>query len=353
MRRKTGKRNLKENRISEYLLDTLLPLPHGAKLPSLREIMAKTGAGQQVVSRVLRDLQSDGLIRIEPRSGIRRVESAQHPDEIRLLHWQNLADNLSFVRRIFRRLSAHAEAAGKTIVVEGIRNRLPDELVEELISQGISQCILYGADIADWAIRLKPRMKLCMEMFPKHSMHVTTELKNSPDMTVMQMDYLLKRGYRRIGYLHCYGDDPYAYPLQAQRLMDFYRIMAESGLRVDPAWVFRCSEHYDDMDSGMDRIMNAEPPPEALILQGANCGLVYTYCRKHGIRIGEDLALFCCDDLNENLEPEPTTITNNPEAIAETCWKMLAAVLRGEKVESRTTELMIRVGQTVPIRKER
>ena len=351
MRRKNWKRNQKENRVTEYLLNTLLPLPHGAKLPGIREIVESTGVGRVIVSRVLWKLRDEGLIRIEARSGIRRVESAQHPEEIRLLHWQNLAASLSFVRRVFRRLTACAETAGSKIVMEKVGSRQRHEVIDELIAQGISRCIVYGAQSPEWAIDLKQRMQLCLELLPKHPMHITTELRDSPDMTAMQMDYLLRRGYRRIGYLHCYGSDPYLYPLQTLRVMDYYRIMAENGLRVAPAWVFRYAENYDDFSTGMTQIMNAEPPPEALILQGSCLDRVYNFCREHKIRIGEDLALFCCDDINENLEPEPTTITNNPEAIAETCWEMLEAVLRGEPVESRTTELMIRVGQTVHGRK--
>ena len=348
MRRETGKRKRKECRVAEYLRDTLLPLPHGARLPGLRDIMANTGAGRVVVSRVLRELRDEGLIRVESRSGIRRVDAVRHSDEIRLLHWQTIIENLSFTHRLFRRLTACAEAAGMKISIEKVGSRQRHEVLEELCAQGISRCIVYGAQSPEWASDLKPRMNVCLELLPKHLAHVTTELRNSFDMTAMQLDYLLKRGCRRIGYLHCYGTDPYNYPLQTLRLMDFYRIMAENGLRVDPAWVFRHQENVDDIAAGMTQIMNAAPPPEALILPGGFLGSVYRFCREHKIRIGEDLALFCCDDINENLKPEPTTITNNPETIAETFWEMLESALRGEPTASRDTKLLIRVGQTVP-----
>ena len=56
----------KVRRVTEYLMNTLLPLPDGAKLPGIREIMKKTQAGQLVVYQVLRSLQEQGLIRLEP-----------------------------------------------------------------------------------------------------------------------------------------------------------------------------------------------------------------------------------------------------------------------------------------------
>jgi len=347
MRKDGGKRKRKIVRVTEYLRDALLPLPHGAPLPGIREIMKRTGAGQLVVSRVLRELQSGGLIRIVPGSGIRRIVPVPRSGEIRLLHWQKYPEQ-GFVGKLFRRLAACAEASGERIVAERVGDRHPREVAEEFAAQGISRCVICGAHDPVWRAALSPRVEACLELMPLHSLKITEGFRDSPDMTAMQMDYLLKRGYRRIGYLHCFGEDHYAYPLHAQRLMDYYRIMAENGLRVDPAWVFRCSESYDDLEAGMARIASADPPPDALILPGIHLDRIYSFCRKHNIRIGEDLALFCCDDVNENLDPIPTTITNTPEAIAESFWEMFAAALRGEAVESRTSELMIRVGQTVP-----
>ena len=135
----------------------------------------------------------------------------------------------------------------------------------------------------------------------------------------------------------------------ANRLMDYYRLMAESGLRVDPGWVFQCSDLYENMDEGMRQIMNTDPKPEALIVPGTLAVVrLYSWCRKHHIRIGEDLGVFCCDEISAKLEPEPTAITNNPAEIAKTFWEMFLAAERGERVESRCTELFIRTGQTVP-----
>ena len=165
-----------------------------------------------------------------------------------------------------------------------------------------------------------------------------------------KMNYLFKLGYRRIGYLHYGGTDLYYYPIHALRLTDYYRLMAENGLKVEPGWVFHCSEHYENLPEGMDRILHSDPPPEALITPGSALRLVYFWCRKHHVRIGEDLAIFSTDDVNGNLRPQTTTVTNNPREIAETFWAMFQAAERGEKVESRCTNLFIRTGLTVPSR---
>jgi len=51
--------------------------------------------------------------------------------------------------------------------------------------------------------------------------------------------------------------------------MDYYRLMAENGLRVNPDWVFYCSEIYDNLEIGLDRMMESNPKPEVLIIPGA------------------------------------------------------------------------------------
>ena len=352
MKPKIGIRSLKTSHVTEYLMNTVLPLPAGAKLPGIRQIMKKTGSGQRVVCRALRELQDKGLIRIDPCRSIRRLEPSDPSGEIRLFHWSicNVDQRSRFLGQLLRTLQEIAGASGRKLTIENAGDRAPGILAEELIEQGIDSVILYGATQPDFAHELKGRLKLCLELLPRHSGQETVELRDAPDMTARQMDYLLKRGYRRIGYLHFCGDDMYQYPIQVHRLMDYYRVMAENGLRIDPDWVFHCSDHYENLDEGMLQILNTDPKPEALIVPGSSLIPLYSFCRKHGVRIGEDLAVFSCDDINARLKPEVTMITNNPKDIAETFWQMFQAAERGEVVESRYTELFIRTGQTVPSR---
>ena len=353
MNRKIGSRSLKNSHITEYLMNLVLSLPEGEKLPGIRAIMKKTGSGQRVVCRTLRELQDKGLIRIDPCRSIRRLGPSGPSAEIRVFHWSicNIDQRSFFPGQLFRTLQDFAEASGRRLTIENAGRRSPENLAAELAEQGITSVILYGAAQPDFAHELKNRLKLCMELLPRHSGQETVELRDAPDMTVRQMDYLLKRGYRRIGYLHFCGDDMYQYPIQVHRLMDYYRLMAENGLHVDPEWVFLCSDRYENLDEGMCQILTADPKPEVLIVPGASLISLYSYCRKHHVRIGRDLAVFSCDDINVKLKPEVTVITNNPKAIAETFWEMFLAAERGESVESRCTELFIRTGQTVPDRK--
>lgn len=351
MRPKKGVRAAKVRRVTEYLMNTLLPLSDGAKLPGIREIMKKTRAGQLVVYQVLQSLQEQGLVLLEPYHRIRRrIEQAGHPEEVRLLHsLQNLGTEHDFIPLLFRRLTACAGSSGRKLTVECIGSRQPEEVAGELTSQGVSNCIVCCAKIPNYAICLKERMKVCLELLPWHPDPVTVELRDSAEMIAIQMTYLFNHGYRRIGYLHCGGKDVYRYPVQMQRLMDYYRMMAERGFKVNPDWVFRYSEDCGDIDIGLTQITSADPPPEALIVPGGSVlEQVYSFCLKHNIRIGKDIGVFACDELHRELVPETTLVCNDPEEIAENCWQMFLALERGETVESRQTQLLILTGGSLP-----
>ena len=353
MKPKKEIRVLKIRRVAEMLQNILLPLPVGGRLPGIRDLMKKTGAGQLVVCQVLRNMQKEGLIRIEPYQGIFRAGLPEPSDEIRLLHWSLVCVQSGFVDSMYRTFERLVAEAGRKITFENAGHRSKEEITEELLGQGISRCILSGALTADFARYLHRHMKICLELFPRHMEQIMPELRNSPDMTAIQLNYLMRSGYRRIGYFHYGGNNMTMYPVQIMRLMDYYRMMAENHLYVDPDWVFHCSDRYENLETGLIRMMKADQPPEAVIVPGGTLQYLYPLCRKHKIRIGKDLAVFSQDETNEKFTPEPTAITNNPVEIAKTFWQMFQAAERGENVGSRYTELFIRTGQTVPRLKTR
>ena len=350
MKERVGIRRLKVRRVADYLQNRLLALPPGGKLPGIRAVMAETGTGRMTVHHALEELRKTGLIRIDPYSGIYRIKPAAKTHEVRLLNWQIVdpEERYSFFGILFRKLRECVESSGRKLSIQYAEHRLPEELVGELVDNGITNCIICSANIPDFAECLKKRMDVCLELLPRHTRHVTGELRNSPEMTVKQMKYLFNRGYRRIGYLDIGGNDTTRYPLQVLRLLDYYRLMAENHLYVNPDWVLHCSDHYGGFETGMKRVMNSDPKPEVLIVPGSALDRLYPWCRKHGIRLGKDLAIFSCDEVDEQFTPEVTTITNHPETIASTFWQMYQAAERGENVGSRYTELFIRTGQTVP-----
>ena len=355
MKPKEGIRSRKVRKAAEYLKDLLYRHPYGVRLPGIRTIMKRTGCGRIIVCRALRKLEDEDLIRIDPRRGIFRTEPEKSGDEIRLLNWQILeagGKNL-FFRHLYDKLFELVRASGRKITLENAIGRQPEELTEELAASGITRCIVSSAFSPDFAVCLKKRMKVCLELLPQHTSRITAELRDSPDMTARQLDYLFRHGYRRIAYMHFGGKEVSRYPVHILRLLDYYRMMAEKGYQVDPDWVFAIDDDCENIEEGINRILNSKPGPEALIVPSEIFSQLYSYCRKHKIRIGKDVAVFACEDVLEQQFPNVTVITNNPEEIAETFWKMFLAEERGEGMGSLRTELLIRTGQTVPSLKTR
>lgn len=292
---------------------------------------------------------AQGMIRVDPYRGIFRTKPAEKSDEIRLLHWSlNSLEQNSFASLLFEALQQESANEHRKLTIENVGARSQDEICEELISHGISNCIICGAINPDFAKFLKQNMQVCMELLPRHTADNVTCLRDSPEMTILQFNYLINLGYTRIGYIHFCGNDISLYPVQVMRLLDYYRLMAENHLCVNPRWVFHCSERYDNLEEGLMQIINSSPMPQALIVPGSALKYLYPLCRKLKIRIGKDMAIFSCDETNEKFAPEVTEITNDPKNIAQQCWQMFSALSKGEKVSSRNTELRIRIGQTVP-----
>ena len=344
-----GIRNQKRKKVIEYLQNALFPLAAGERMPGIRTIMKDTGTGRRTVSHALALLIKEGGIKIEPQRGIYRIKPTDKNDEIRLLHWSlNSLEQKSFVSSLFESLLKEAVRDNRKLTIENVKNRSQEEICDELIKHGIANCIVCGAINPNFAKFMKQKMNVCMELLPRHTADNVTCLRDAPDMTILQINYLLNLGYSRIGYIHFCGNDISLYPVQVMRLMDYYRLMAENHLYVNPDWVFHCTDRYENLEEGLKKIISAQPMPQALIVPGSALKYLYPLCKKYGIRIGKDLAVFSCDETDGKFIPKVTEITNDPKSIAQKCWQMFSALSRKEKVESCHTELRIRTGNTVP-----
>ena len=342
-------RTKKLNNVVEYITNAVLPLKPGERTLGIRAIMKETGAGRRTVMHALDKLILDGIIKVEPKRGIFKRISDKKSEEIRLLHWGvGFWDKVGFMGSLIDELSTLATKDKRTIVMENISNRSTGEVVDELIKDGIDNCIILGAMNHEYGKVLSNIMSNCLELLPRHTMSTCVTLMDSPIMTKMQCDYLINLGYTRIGYIHICGTDISRYPIQVVRLMEYYRIMAEKRLFVDPKWVFQCDGNCSNIDEAIEQIFSAMQVPQVLIVPGYSLKYLYPTCKKAGIKIGKDIAIFSCDESDEEFVPEVTHITNNPREIGRVCWNMFSKLCNGETVESCYTDLRIKIGKTVP-----
>ena len=351
MKRPIGIRQKNIIKVVDYLNNYLYSHPYNNKLPGLRTIMKETQVGRIAVYHALHKLESSCLIKIDPYKGIYRVTSPKSSqNEIRLLNWQIMdADGKNhFFHILYEKLLELANNSGYNLTIENAINKTPEELTNELVSSGVTKCIVSSAFNPEFAILLKKHMQLCMELLPQHAEEVTTELRDSYNMTQIQLEYLFNLGYQRIGYIHFGGNDLVRYPIHILRVLDYYKMMAEKGYKVNPNWVFNIDDNCENIEEGINQILNANPKCEAIIVPSEIFNQLYSYCKKHKIKIGKELAVFANEDTLSMQHPEVTVITNNPENIAEQFWQMFLDLEKGKGTSSSNTQLFIRVGQTVP-----
>ena len=76
--------------------------------------------------------------------------------------------------------------------------------------------------------------------------------------------------------------------------------------------------------------------------------MLYSFCAGNGIKIGCELAVMCSDDIEPELIPRVTAVTNTPRALGIAAWEIMQETMQ-YKVCCQTTSLRIITGETVPV----
>ena len=329
----------------EELLNGSTP---GSRLPGMRELIQNTGIGRIRLERILKEFEDRNLIEVRQRSG-RYCKAVNTVPLIGFVHFSHLPvveSHHNFIGGVVYYLRIAASAEGKELITINASDLTADALLKILKERNISQLFTFGTPDASLINLLRKHIPFTVSLLPHYSEALGGELRDSPAMTDMQLKYLFQSGYRRIGYIHNVEENWSRSPVQLQRLMDYYRIMAEHGFKIEPDWVFYCGYNWEHFNSHMYKLMRSARKVEALIVPGSALKYIYKYCANNGITIGKELAVMGCDDIAPDLHPRATTVTNAPREIAEQSWQVMLDYCSGI-VKSETTCLRIITGETV------
>ena len=347
---------VKDLRAENYLNCLLMNTPPGGKLPGMNLLVQGSGVGRVRLQHVLAKFCAAGKLEVRPRSGYYRREAGEEDKRIVLIdiedHYaqprathKNLAIFTSFWQSLSAELSRLCSINGYELVFHSLQNRLSG--VDDFFRNNRFAGGFIREACCNEVTELFANYLCCVDLLPHNVDTSFPAVLDSLEMTAMQMDHLLRRGYRRIGYLHQIHNARFI--VQNKRLCDYYRIMAENGIAVEPNWVMYCGYDYEVFNRHLYSIMNSARPPEALIVAGNAVGAVYRFCTSNGIAVGRELAIMGCDDLTPELKPRVTSVTNSPNEIAAQAWRVMEAALRGEKIVEHTN-LRIVTGESVPIK---
>ena len=334
-----------------YLNEVIEQLAPGERLPGMRQMITASGVGRLRLERILREFEIRNIVDVRPRSGRYRSVQKLAPPML-FIHFSRrpiVEDEHGFVGGAVRILRQHAESLGLRFSVLNARGIPLKELSIILKRNNVRQAFVFGSREAATTELISEHVPFTVSLLPCHTVSLGSELRDSPDMTTMQLKYLFQRNCRNIAYIHNVEEDWSTSPVQLKRLLEYYRIMAENGIKIEPEWVFYCGYNWEYFNSHMYKLMQCKRLPEAIIVPGSSLRHLYRFCANNGIAIGSELAIMGCDDTEPELLPRATTVTNSPREIGEQVWQIMQKLLEGVQVKE-VTNLRIITGETVPHR---
>jgi DNA-binding LacI/PurR family transcriptional regulator len=148
------------------------------------------------------------------------------------------------------------------------------------------------------------------------------------------VNHLLELGHRRIAYLAW----PEASLTGRYRLQGYLNAMADAGLEVDPAWVIRAENNYDDAYQATQawlKISTNQRPTAVVAASDLMAIGVMNAVADAGLEVGRDLAVVGFDDapITDYLRPSLTSLRQPIAQVGERMVAMLIDLVRGEKPE--------------------
>lgn len=136
---------------------------------------------------------------------------------------------------------------------------------------------------------------------------------------VIAAEYLVKMGHRQIGYI---GSDISGGKIQyfSQQTFKGYRqVLEKNQLSVPAAWMQMNASDEETAREAMDRILQSEQLPTAILCSGDIFAIGALRSIKHrGLRVPDDLSLVGIDDilLSRYIEPALTTVRVDRKSMA-------------------------------------
>jgi GntR family transcriptional regulator, arabinose operon transcriptional repressor len=340
----------------------LLP---GAKLPTEVQLMQHFSVSRTTVSRALRDLELQGLIRRRRGSGTYVRELApttEHLDLAFLVPWVESGAGLPHVEGlIHQRLADLAARRNSTLILkclasgDSLEQRVIDA-AQSLIDLRVDGVFYYPAElpgelmqlnrvVVDMLVAAGIRVVLIdrdIVPFPGRSEFTRVGYDNRRG-GVLLTEHLIQVGCRRIAFVGI----PEVSTAVADRLAGYYEAHRMRGLQVDPKLVHLVDEE-ELTQSFCDQLIRRDKPDAIIAKMDRFAALIGRHLMARGLRIGQDIKLAGFDDdpIAELLPIPLTTIRLPVQSFSQAALEAMLDNISGVDTNARQiiidAELVVR-----------
>lgn len=352
----TPRRRPSDDSVRKFLHREILRTPVGEALPSIRAIMNSCNVGQARVQEVLGELEDEGYVECRPRRGVFRSERSTLAESVPTLDFVACAriggvdQPGTFTHELLAALNLEATERGHAMRVHQVHRGEPITAYDRIAARpDIRACLLFAPHSPEVIAAFQAHHLATLSLMPPSDETCLGHSIGEPvELVSRLLEHLEQHGHERIGYLErVYPNAPVQ--LSLHRRADYYRHMAERGLRVMPHWVADAGGNDEAALNAMAQLFSAKPEPTAVVLPSAAMPAAYRFLERTGRRVGHDVALAGIDEnaACRSLHPEPTRAGIVQEATARLALDTLTAMLEGRGVpEQQPAPMRLTLGRS-------
>lgn len=340
-------------------------LSPGDKLPTEAQLMQHFAVSRTTVSRALRDLEVQGLVRRRRGSGTYVCEQAATSTQLDLsffVPWVESGAGLPYVEGlIHQQLADLAGRHNSTLSLQCLADghRFEDRVlnaVASIINRGVDGVFYYPAELPGDQMRLNRAVVDQLAAAGIRIVLIDREIVRFPGRSeftrigydnrrggVLLTEHLIQIGCQRIAFVGI----PEVSTAVADRLAGYYEAHRMYGLPVVPTLV-RMADEVDLTRTFCEELIRQGKPDAIIGKMDRFAALIGRHLMALGMRIGKDIKLagFDNDPIAELLPVPLTTIRLPVEEFAQTAYEAMLDQTTNPSAEPRQividTELVIR-----------
>ena len=245
------------------------------------------------------------------------------------------AVHYSFFSTAIKGIEEQVSAAGYNVIIVQTRDNvdLEKKQLEGLLRAQVEGVIAsMAAETTDQSVYRNVALQVPLVLFDRtFSAHDVSEVMIDDFVgAVSATDHLISRGYRRIAHLAGYAHvQPFA-----KRIEGYRSSLQHHGLYVDERLVLQCAPNKDQGEEAMERLLNMEDPPDAIL--AASDYLAYgaiKAIKKRGLRVPADIGIvgFSNEEFSSQVTPSISTVDQHSERMGSLAAKLLIEQLAESK----------------------